>query len=246
MAWDKEKPAGGDEVATVDNSIRTNNAALEAAVNEEHSFATGGVQTGEHREGSAVLYRDHDADVLVLDCRAGRAALAKDTHRLYVGNDAANWQQESPKHVTALAGATVNPEAALAEQAAWTAVPGFAAATEFTPSGDAASTCDLLIMCSIVARCETDGGQLHFVLYLNGASVTAATNGLACIAYSQGGDALERVETITMVWLAAGVVKGAGSGAGGAIQVQPRYKTTAGASGAMPAQFRPVLTIVEI
>lgn len=51
MAWDKDKPSGGDDAGELDNYVRTNNAALESAVDTEHYFATGGSQTGRHKFG---------------------------------------------------------------------------------------------------------------------------------------------------------------------------------------------------
>ena len=49
MSWDKNKPAGSDLVPDVDDEIRTNNDALETALNLEHDFSTGGGQTGKHK-----------------------------------------------------------------------------------------------------------------------------------------------------------------------------------------------------
>ena len=52
MAWDKNLPNGGADIAQGDNSIRDNNAALETAINAEHEFSTGGVNSGRHKFGS--------------------------------------------------------------------------------------------------------------------------------------------------------------------------------------------------
>ncbi len=52
MAWDKTKPDGSvTTVNLVDDQIVVNNAALETAIDAEHYFATGGVQTGRHKFG---------------------------------------------------------------------------------------------------------------------------------------------------------------------------------------------------
>jgi hypothetical protein len=49
MTWDKAKPDGNLSIALGDDDIRTNNDALEPALDFEHGFATGGVQTGRHK-----------------------------------------------------------------------------------------------------------------------------------------------------------------------------------------------------
>lgn len=52
MAWDKNLPAGGADIAQGDNVIRDNNAAIETALGQEHEFSTGGVNAGRHKFGS--------------------------------------------------------------------------------------------------------------------------------------------------------------------------------------------------
>ncbi len=42
MAFDKTKPAGTTPLKTSDDQIRANNEALEAAIGQDHDFATGG------------------------------------------------------------------------------------------------------------------------------------------------------------------------------------------------------------
>ena len=51
MAWDKNTPIGTSKISDGDNTIRDNNAQVEAALDLEHNFATGAaqVQTGRHR-----------------------------------------------------------------------------------------------------------------------------------------------------------------------------------------------------
>jgi len=51
--WNKANPAAGIAANTLDNHIRTNQDALETAIDNEHDFATGGTQTGIHTQGSA-------------------------------------------------------------------------------------------------------------------------------------------------------------------------------------------------
>ncbi len=53
MAWNKANPAAGIAAKQLDNDIRTNNDALEAALGNEHDFTTGSTQTGIHTQGSA-------------------------------------------------------------------------------------------------------------------------------------------------------------------------------------------------
>ena len=48
MAFDKNKPAGSQELRKSDDEIRANWSALETAISEGHEFTTGGNQTGYH------------------------------------------------------------------------------------------------------------------------------------------------------------------------------------------------------
>jgi len=53
-AWDKGLPIAGRKARYIDDDIRDiNNVALEAAIDDEHDFTTGGTQTGQHTQGSA-------------------------------------------------------------------------------------------------------------------------------------------------------------------------------------------------
>lgn len=52
MAWDKNLPSGGADIAQGDDAIRANNAAIETAVGAEHEFSTGGDNSGRHKFGS--------------------------------------------------------------------------------------------------------------------------------------------------------------------------------------------------
>lgn len=51
MAWIKTLPDGDVGIEQGDDAIRTNNAAIETAMDAEHYFATGGSQTGRHKFG---------------------------------------------------------------------------------------------------------------------------------------------------------------------------------------------------
>jgi hypothetical protein len=51
MAWDKDLPDGDLDAAQLDDDVRTNNDALEDALDLEHYFATGGSQHGRHKFG---------------------------------------------------------------------------------------------------------------------------------------------------------------------------------------------------
>lgn len=51
MAWIKTLPDGDVGIEQGDDAIRTNNQALETALDAEHYFATGGSQTGRHKFG---------------------------------------------------------------------------------------------------------------------------------------------------------------------------------------------------
>lgn len=55
MTWDKDLPDGSVSIAQGDDVIRDNNAAIEAALDLEHQFATGGLVTGRHKFLSADL-----------------------------------------------------------------------------------------------------------------------------------------------------------------------------------------------
>jgi len=49
MAWTKTLPDGDQSIGIGDDAIRDNNDQLEAALDLEHRFATGGNQTGRHK-----------------------------------------------------------------------------------------------------------------------------------------------------------------------------------------------------
>ena len=51
MAWDKNQPVGSVIANQLDDLIRANNDGLEAALNKEHHFTTGGNLTGVHKFG---------------------------------------------------------------------------------------------------------------------------------------------------------------------------------------------------
>jgi len=67
MTWDKEKCAEGILAPDLNDEIRANWAALEAALDYYHYFATGGVQTGRPRPGSARPYFQDAAPTARLD-----------------------------------------------------------------------------------------------------------------------------------------------------------------------------------
>ncbi len=48
MVWVKTNPATGIKAKVLDDQIRTNNDALETAIDQDHDFTTGGTQTGVH------------------------------------------------------------------------------------------------------------------------------------------------------------------------------------------------------
>lgn len=56
MAWDKREPIEGILAPDLNDVIRDNNDALEAALDAWIRFATGGTQTGQPRQGSARVY----------------------------------------------------------------------------------------------------------------------------------------------------------------------------------------------
>lgn len=243
MVWDRNEPTGAREVSAVDNYLRDNQAALETALDAEHSFATGGTQTGEHREGSAVCWRGLDADIGLVTPREGMLYFASDTRRLYIGNDATPcaWQAEAPRR-NVHRGGTINAvDRALPEEAAWAIVPGFTT-TSFALSGDTGATSDLLITLRMVVRCDTDDGIIAFTLWIDGAAVTAAGNGLAVAPHVDASDTNEQSVMISLTWLHTAVVK-AGAGT---IDIEPRYQCTAGASGVVVAGFSTSINIIEL
>jgi hypothetical protein len=54
MSWDSGKPEAGIAANLLDNRIRTNNEALEAAIDQDHDFTTSGTQTGKHNMVSLI------------------------------------------------------------------------------------------------------------------------------------------------------------------------------------------------
>ena len=53
-AWDKTLPSGSKDYDLGDDDIRTNNTAIEAALDQDHDFATGSTQTGKHNMVSLI------------------------------------------------------------------------------------------------------------------------------------------------------------------------------------------------
>lgn len=47
-AWDATKPVAGRKARFIDDDIRANNAGIEAALDQDHDFTTGGTMTGKH------------------------------------------------------------------------------------------------------------------------------------------------------------------------------------------------------
>jgi len=89
--WDDTKPADNRAYSLRDDDIRTNNAAIEGAFDNEHEFngTAAGTQEGFHRAGSAVA---QVADTLVLTRPDGTAFDANDTGRLGIdSNDNTLW-----------------------------------------------------------------------------------------------------------------------------------------------------------
>lgn len=50
MSWDKDKPAATTSLKQSNPQILANNAAIEAALDQDHDFTTGGTQTGKHNK----------------------------------------------------------------------------------------------------------------------------------------------------------------------------------------------------
>lgn len=67
MAWDKTKIAEGVLAPDLNDEIRANWVALEAALDAWIRFATGGTQTGQPRQGSARPYFQDSAPTVRLD-----------------------------------------------------------------------------------------------------------------------------------------------------------------------------------
>lgn len=67
MAWDKNKIAEGVLAPDLNDEIRVNWAALEAALDAYIRFETGGTQTGQPRQGSARIYYQGTAPAARLD-----------------------------------------------------------------------------------------------------------------------------------------------------------------------------------
>lgn len=72
MAWDKTQPAAGEKARFISGILRTNNAGLELAVNDEHIFngTTAATQTGLHRQGSARCFFQDAAPATRIDTTA--------------------------------------------------------------------------------------------------------------------------------------------------------------------------------
>lgn len=73
MAFNKDLPAGSTAFNQGDDAIRANNYAIEAALNQEHIFVTGGEQTGYHK-----FLHDTEANIEATYTTAGAFAFATD------------------------------------------------------------------------------------------------------------------------------------------------------------------------
>lgn len=109
MAWNKNNPAAGITAKTLDDLIRTNNAALEAALDYDQDFTTGGTQTGKHHRltmpevsnetgladhvtiwnsAGAVKYRDGVGTIRTLSYSGGVDAIPAATRMWFHANTA--------------------------------------------------------------------------------------------------------------------------------------------------------------
>ena len=82
--WDKGSPAPGIKAKQLDNDVRTNNDALEAAIDNEHDFATSGTQTGDHTQGSARCFFNDTAPATRID---GSSFIETDNGSLWIDTD---------------------------------------------------------------------------------------------------------------------------------------------------------------
>lgn len=94
MAWDKNLPNGGADIAQGDNAIRDNNAAIETALGQEHDFSTGGTNGGRHKFGSgnsaaqAAITNWKDGSVYFrTDLRSGKIVLQRYSGSAWVDID---------------------------------------------------------------------------------------------------------------------------------------------------------------
>jgi hypothetical protein len=89
MAWVKTLPDGDKAATSLDDDIRTNNDAIEAAISAEHTFASGGNQDGRH-----VFMRDTQANIAAVSTFVdGAAAIATDvcTDPVWTYFDGSDW-----------------------------------------------------------------------------------------------------------------------------------------------------------
>lgn len=84
MAWDKNSPAPGIKAKVLDDLIRTNNDALETAIDNEHDFTTSGTQTGDHAQGSARCFFTDTAPATRVD---GSSFIVTDNGSLWIKTD---------------------------------------------------------------------------------------------------------------------------------------------------------------
>jgi len=83
-AFDKDKPAASTSLRSSNPEILANWAALETAIDNEHAFATGGTQDGDHTQGSARCFSQASAPATRID---GNGFEAGDLGSLWVDTD---------------------------------------------------------------------------------------------------------------------------------------------------------------
>lgn len=66
-AWDKDKPAATTSLRQSNPEMLENQSSLEVAMDNEHAFATGGTQTGDHTQGSARIFSQADEPTTQID-----------------------------------------------------------------------------------------------------------------------------------------------------------------------------------
>jgi len=204
MGWNKNRPLGTQTVSLADNDIRENNDALEASLDNEHQF-TSADSSGIHKEGSARIYSDLAANIGAADSEEGRVYLETDTNKLKVTKAAGVWSQISPQHN--FVRASWFPVAdLLLDQVVWTEMTHAGLHAALTTTGG-----NILIQCTIGGiRVDTNDVVVMFVLYLDGAAVTAAANGMGAAPHIDGQSSpAENYRSLHLSWLATPVAAGA-------------------------------------
>jgi hypothetical protein len=176
-AWDVTRPAGTDDVSTVDDTIRADKQTLLGAIGAEHDFSAS-TTTGKHEEGSARCWVDTSANRPSRDASEGRLFVETDTSRFYYGDSGDSWVQFAPRR-NIVRCSYVPGTQVTTQSTSFQDVPNVT--LDITTTGGS-----LLAIVTFAVQNNVSAYGSRFTLAVDGTSVTSAAGGLALTHYDGG------------------------------------------------------------